>query len=202
MSKFDLNRDGEVSAEEILKVLTSAGTSSFALSSGSSSVDNVINKLALNGKTFGSLKDYSRHLIRKFDRDNDGIITFTELCDGLLKLNIMISQQDKKELMERLDIDRDGKITENEIFRVLSGGAAPEIIEQTLRKIAAGASAHSSLSEYTRDLVRKFDRNSDGLISIHELSDGLSKMGIFLTQKEQQALMSKLDLDRDGEISA
>jgi Ca2+-binding EF-hand superfamily protein len=27
-------------------------------------------------------------------------------------------------------------------------------------------------------------------------------MGISLTQKEQQALMNKLDTDRDGEISA
>jgi Ca2+-binding EF-hand superfamily protein len=91
MSKLDLNRDGEVSAEEILKVVTSVGNASYAISSGSSTVDNVINKLAVNGKSFGSLKDYSRHLIRKFDRDNDGIITFSELCDGLLKLSIMIS---------------------------------------------------------------------------------------------------------------
>jgi Ca2+-binding EF-hand superfamily protein len=118
-----------VSAEEILKVLTNAGTSGFAMSSSSSTVDNVINKLAINAKSFGSLKDYSRHLIRKFDRDNDGFITFTELCHGLLMLNIMISQQDKRELMDRLDIDRDGKITEHELFRVLSGGAAPEVIE-------------------------------------------------------------------------
>jgi Ca2+-binding EF-hand superfamily protein len=41
--------------------------------------------------------------------------------------------------MDLLDIDRDGKITENELLRVLSGEAAPEIIDQTLRKIAAGA---------------------------------------------------------------
>jgi hypothetical protein len=64
--------------------------------------------------------------------------------------------------MERLDIDRDGKITEQEIYRVLSGDASPEIIEQTLRKIANGASGFSSMSEYVYDLVRRFDRNSDG----------------------------------------
>lgn len=182
MGKMDLNRDGEVSAEEILKVLTGVGNAGFAMSSASSSVDNVIKKLVINGKSFGSMKDYARHLIKKFDRDNDGIITFTELCDGLIKLNIMISQADKKGLMDRLDIDRDGKITETEIYRVLSGGAAPEIIEQTLRKIAAGASSYGSLTEYTRDLVRKFDRNGDGLISIHELNDGLASMSIYLTQ--------------------
>lgn len=57
------------------------------------------------------------------------------------------------------------------------------------------------MSEYVRDLVRRFDRNSDGLLSIQELTDGLSKIGIFLTQKEIQGLMTKLDLNRDGEVS-
>jgi Ca2+-binding EF-hand superfamily protein len=65
------------------------------------------------------MRDYARHLIKLFDRDNDGIITFNELCDGLLKLKITVSQPDKQGLMQRLDIDRDGKITETEIHRVL-----------------------------------------------------------------------------------
>jgi hypothetical protein len=37
--------------------------------------------------------------------------------------------QDKQGLMERLDIDRDGKITEHELARVLSREASSEIIE-------------------------------------------------------------------------
>jgi Ca2+-binding EF-hand superfamily protein len=104
--------------------------------------------------------------------------------------------------MERLDIDRDGKITEHELARVLSGTASQEIVEEAIRKIASGAKGFSSLSEYVKDLVRRFDRNSDGLLSIHELTDGLSKIGIYLTSKETQALMTKFDLNRDGEISA
>ena len=126
------------------------------------------------------MKEYAKHLIRKFDRDNDGIITFQELCDGLLKLNIVISSQDKNALMERLDIDRDGRITHSELIRVLSGDTK-EIVESTIRKIAAGASGYNSLSDYVRDLVRKFDSNSDGFLSLQELTNGLSKMGVYLT---------------------
>jgi Ca2+-binding EF-hand superfamily protein len=37
------------------------------------------------------------------------------------------------------------------------------------------------LADYSRELVSKFDKNGDGLISIHELADGLAKLGIFLT---------------------
>lgn len=82
MSKLDLNRDGEVSADEILTVLSSSGHGG-PVGSLNSSVDKVIDKLAAGGKGFASMKDYAKSLIRKFDRDNDGIITFQELCDGL-----------------------------------------------------------------------------------------------------------------------
>ncbi len=70
--------------------------------------------------------------------------------------------------MERLDIDRDGTITENEILRVLQKGGESNspIVEQTLTKIASGASKYPSMSAYVADLVRKFDRNSDGYLSI------------------------------------
>lgn len=193
MRKLDLNRDGEVSADEILAALGG--------SNGSSSIDQIIAKLSDGAKSFASLRDYCKHLIRKFDRDNDGIITFTELCDGLAKLNMTVSQSDKKALMERLDIDRDGKITETELYRVFSGEASHEYIDQTIRKIASGAKNFGSMAEYVRDLVRRFDRNSDGFLSMQELTDGLAKIGIFLTSKEIQALMNKLDLNRDGEVS-
>ena len=150
-------------------------------------------------------------MIRKFDKDSDGIITFQELCEGLAKLSIFISSQEKQALMESLDIDRDGQITEAEMFKVLSqaspsGGASnaahDAIADATIKKIASGASKFGSMQEYVRDLVRKFDRNSDGLLSIGELTDGLKKIGIALNSLEVQALMKRLDLNRDGEVSA
>lgn len=117
-------------------------------------------------RSFSSLKDYTKHLIKKFDRDNDGIITFSELCDGLQKINITVNSGDRKALMDRLDIDKDGKITEHELYRVLSGEVSHEIIDQAIQKIAKGAKSYTSMAEYVKDLVRKFDRNSDGYLSL------------------------------------
>ena len=57
------------------------------------------------------------------------------------------------------------------------------------------------MRDYANKLIRKFDKNSDGLISIAELAQGLKTMNIYLTQEERNALMQKLDLDRNGEIS-
>jgi Ca2+-binding EF-hand superfamily protein len=41
------------------------------------------------------MKDYAKHLVRKFDKDSDGIISFQELCDGLARMSIFISNQEK-----------------------------------------------------------------------------------------------------------
>lgn len=90
VNRLDLNRDGEVSGDEILRVLEGYGTGHSH--SYKSSIDMVINKLIAGGKSFSNLRDYSKSLIRKWDRDNDGIITFTELCDGLAKMSININQ--------------------------------------------------------------------------------------------------------------
>jgi Ca2+-binding EF-hand superfamily protein len=68
-----------------------------------------------------------------------------------------------------------------------------EAVNTALKKIAAGSEGYSNLREYVKDLVRKFDHNSDGLISINELSEGLSKIHIYLNQREVQALMDKID---------
>jgi Ca2+-binding EF-hand superfamily protein len=111
--------------------------------------------------------------------------------------------------MDRLDIDRDGRITEKEMYRVLQNADSPHrriggldnIVSNTLKKIASGADDSNNMRDYAKKLIRKFDKNSDGLISIAELTQGLKTMNIYLTQEERDALMQKLDLDLNGEIS-
>lgn len=111
--------------------------------------------------------------------------------------------------MDRLDLDRDGKITETEIYKALSSASSDKsqsygatlAAENTLRKIAGGAKNFTNMGDYVRDLIRKFDRNNDGLLTMQELTTGLTKIGITLNNSEVQALMNRLDLNRDGEVS-
>jgi calcium-binding protein CML len=174
MNKFDLNRDGEISQEEIYKVLNSTGSTTLSNKALNTSIDHVIKSLADGANSFSSMRDYSRHLIRKFDKDSDGIITFQELCEGLVKLNILISNQEKQALMRKLDIDQDGQITEKEMYRVLSSVEVPhnpklnstsQTVESTLRKILSGADDINDLRSYAKKLITKFDKNNDGIIS-------------------------------------
>jgi Ca2+-binding EF-hand superfamily protein len=53
----------------------------------------------------------------------------------------------------------------------------------------------SRLREYSKTLIRRFDSDSDGVISYKELVEGLKGLGIYLTQKEREGLMRKLDID-------
>ncbi len=107
MEKLDLNRDGEISADELLKILKNTDTrlNNYQLAT---SVTTVVKRLLEGSEKFSNLREYARHLIRKFDNNSDGIISFQELCEGLSRMNILISNQEKQALMKKLDIDRDG----------------------------------------------------------------------------------------------
>ena len=39
-------------------------------------IDEALKKLARGGDDFSSMRDYSKSLIKRFDSDNDGIISF------------------------------------------------------------------------------------------------------------------------------
>lgn len=57
------------------------------------------------------------------------------------------------------------------------------------------------MKEYVKDMMSKFDSNYDGFISFEELTNGLRSIKINLSSQEKQALMKRLDFNRDGEIA-
>lgn len=79
-----------------------------------------LKKIALGASEFANMKEYVKHLMSKFDTDGDGVITFKELCDGMQRMNISLSNKDKQALMKKLDIDKGGDISSEELFKVLS----------------------------------------------------------------------------------
>lgn len=154
------------------------------------------------------MREYVRFLIKKFDFDNDGIITFNELCDGIRSLNIFLTLKERQALMKALDLNNDGELSADELYKVLSKvdvkftkSQLKEQIDNVLKKIASGAEDYSSMKEYVKDLMNKFDSNYDGFISFEELTNGLRSIKINLTSQEKQSLMKRFDFNSDGEIS-
>ena len=153
-------------------------------SDSTSLIEDSLKKIARAGDDFVSMKDYAKALIKRFDNNNDGVITFQELCDGLKTFDIDLPLKDRLGLMRKLDVDKDGEITHVELARALSTveiQLTNEAVETCLKKVAAGAENFSNMREYVKELVRRFDENSDGMLTMKELSEGLRKMNIFLT---------------------
>ncbi len=207
MGVFDTNRDGNISDQEIYKVLSSLNTKDIT-SHANENADIALKKLAAGAEEHGSMREYVKYLIKKFDYDGDGIITFNELCDGIRSLNINLTLKERQALMRSLDLDKNGELSGDELLSVLSKvdvrfskAQLKEQVDHALRKIASGADDYSSIKEYVKVMMKKFDANYDGFISFEELVDGLRSMNINLTAQEKQALMKRLDFNRDGEIS-
>ena len=66
------------------------------------------------------MRALSKRLIRKFDLDSDGIISFKELSNGLKSLNIFLTGDERDALMNKLDTNKDGDISEKELYKALS----------------------------------------------------------------------------------
>ena len=66
------------------------------------------------------MKEYVKTLIKEFDSNSDGLISFEELCRGLKHFHVGLTSQEKHALMKKLDFNRDGDITAEEIYGALS----------------------------------------------------------------------------------
>jgi len=64
-----------------------------------------------------------------------------------------------------------------------------------LLKIVGEADDVTKLKEFSKTLIRRFDTDSDGVISYRELVEGLKGMHVFLNPTEREALMKKLDIN-------
>lgn len=94
MSKLDLDRNGEISDHELYQALSSVSTADLA-AHAREAADIAMKKLAAGSEEYSNMREYVNALIRKFDYDNDGIITFTELCEGVKRLNIFLSLKER-----------------------------------------------------------------------------------------------------------
>jgi len=107
MKKFDVNYDGEVTAQELLNVISTTNSKLSKTQLGNS-VDQVLRKMASGADQFGSMKEYIQTLVTRFDKNYDGHISFDELCAGLNSFQIFLNAQEKRALMNKLDLDKDG----------------------------------------------------------------------------------------------
>ncbi|PHT29227.1 Calmodulin-like protein 5 [Capsicum baccatum] len=120
-----------------------------------------------------------------FDRNGDGKITRKELNDSLQNLGIYIPEMELVQMIEKIDINRDGFVDMEE-FGTLYQSIMDERDEE----------------EDMREAFNVFDQNGDGFITVEELRSVLSSLGLKQgkTLEDCKRMIMKVDVDGDGMV--
>ncbi|ETO17697.1 calmodulin [Reticulomyxa filosa] len=128
---FDQNNDGEITTQEIGKVMTKIG-----LDVNEEELRDIMNDLDTNGDghmdfdefvgmmdrrmSIGSQIDEMKLTFSVFDRNGDGKIDFEELKEVLSCLGEEISDKDIKDMIQEADTNGDGYIDFEEFVKMMS----------------------------------------------------------------------------------
>ena len=214
MQRLDDDADGEIGYDEFYNGLVGAGKFKQATTlnnSQSINVQHALKKIAIGAEQYKCLEDYIITLFKKFDVNKDGALSFKELREGLNSLNVHLADNEIHALFHLVDVDRDGEITQEELynavmakeknFKTVKIQQSKVNVDHVLNIIKKGVERYSSLDEYVKDLMRKFDVQGKGYITFDELGEGLKSINIKISEKEKLALMNDIDDDRNGVIT-
>lgn len=124
-----------------------------------------------------------REAFQMFDKDNDGVITSTELGDLMRSLGQQVTETEVNDLLNEVDIDGNGTIELN------------EFIEMMRRPVPDDGS-----DEELRAAFNAFDADGNGFISHSELKNVMLSLGEGLTDGEIMEMIIEADLNGDGLI--
>lgn len=144
--------------------------------------------------------------MQTFDVDSDGCISFDELSNGLRSFKINLTSQEKMGLMKRFDYNRDGEISEEELYKVLSpydnskqnhqsngrsiSPGKVSLVQKEkerisvydiIEKIKKAADKYQSLKHYVSSMMRRYDADGDGFLNFQELSNAFDYDSVRLT---------------------
>ncbi|KAL6339417.1 hypothetical protein AAG906_032950 [Vitis piasezkii] len=125
-------------------------------------------------------------VFQMFDRNGDGRITKKELSDSLRNLGIYIPDKDLVQMIEKIDVNRDGYVDMEEF-----GALYQTIMDERDEE------------EDMREAFNVFDQNGDGFITVEELRSVLSSLGLKQgrTIEDCKKMIQKVDVDGDGRVN-
>eukprot|EP00388_Colpodella_angusta_P041187 GDKK01052500.1.p1 GENE.GDKK01052500.1~~GDKK01052500.1.p1 ORF type:complete len:625 (+),score=179.66 GDKK01052500.1:842-2716(+) len=125
-------------------------------------------------------------VFRALDKDNDGLLSESELADGLIQLGVDADEVPR--IIDALDVDDSGEISYSEFVAALIDMNSPEF-EKSLYSV-----------------FRRFDINNDGYITREELSELLATGGVSMDASKSQGsavdrIMNEIDTNGRGAVS-
>lgn len=120
-----------------------------------------------------------------FDRNGDGVISFSELEMVLRALGEPATEEQMERIERIVDRDRNGNID----------------FEEFLRFIVGKISASISTREDVLKAFREFDTDGNGFITKAELVNIFTVIGQNMTIEDAEKIIAELDADKDGRIN-
>jgi Ca2+-binding EF-hand superfamily protein len=204
--KFDVDKDGQISRQEIIQGMSSAGlklTSTeidtlfiLADKDNNGQIDfSEFSQIMIPsaGDRIAKLKRQFRNsseieaAFRRFDTNHDGAISFEELKAGLQSSGILFTEQEVETCFAVADRDCDGEVSLSEFVHMLSASHGSEGPVERFFDYCIGVAFNA------------IDANRDGAISFQELSSSLRAAGF--SDQDIQTIFALADHDRDGEVS-
>jgi len=208
-SKYDANRDGNISLQELEDGMVQSGEFSFddareafeiADINGDGEIDigefvqvmfpTAAEIIANLRKSFNSMEDVEA-TFRQWDLNKDGAISFTELEKAVAQSGRKLSAEEMNAIFVIGDVDQNGEIDLEEFKKLM--------IPNVSDVVAKFRSTHPNMKD-VQNAFRKFDRNGDGAIDRSELTSALTSSGQQYTQQEVNALFNAADVNKDGTI--
>ncbi|XP_064649161.1 calcium-binding mitochondrial carrier protein SCaMC-2-like isoform X2 [Lineus longissimus] len=129
---------------------------------------------------------------------------------AITKLDIPKEEEERlRKLFERLDVDKDGKISVDDLDKSLHQLGVPQVPGQAQKivdKSDINKDGQLSFWEFVRYVVEhekalqlvftKLDVNNDGHLDAHEIKESLKKLGINIEPAEAERLMRRMDRDK------
>jgi len=200
--RYDSDGDGHVSKSELQQVMKGFSSSEvdavFALGDKDQSggidyqefialmlpnAPATISRLGMSFRSIGNVKES----FKKFDVNNDGQISRTELKNGM-----KLSDADLDIVFALGDLDGDGEISMSEFVLIM----CPLAKNAVNRFRNCFKDIHDLISAFAQ-----FDSNNDGAISQQELSAGMRNMRMSFSNEETNAIFAAADINQDGEIA-
>ena len=138
---------------------------------------------------------------KHFDSNGDGKLSIQECTKGLKSIGMVVkSDEEMKDLFVTLDVDGDGFVEMDEFLKFLDQNACSEIspIEMKMHQVLLKAREKGMDIE---KIFEHFDKDGNGEITFDECRQGLSEIGMKLTEEELQQLFHSWDMDHSGAVN-
>ena len=129
------------------------------------------------------IKEY-KNVFNLYDSNKDGIVNSDELENILKSININVSDEEIKEIIEELGLEGNGEVNFEDFVSIVNRREKDVDSEEEVLKA-----------------FKLFDKEGNGLININELKNIMLSVGNNIKEEELNDMLKEADTDMDGYIN-